>query len=89
MKKTIPVEVIRGYYESACVARPENYLLNRGNEEQALYVLNCELAGMCSMVSNMLHATGNYKGYGYINRDGKLIGVDDPEFYEYRRLYYR
>jgi len=43
---------------------------------------------LARMLENVLHETGQYKGFGYIKRDGGFCDLIHPEFYEYRRKYF-
>jgi len=88
MRKTIPVENLRYMYDNACVAHPERYVTSIGREAEVLEEHNQDLRGMARMLENVLHETGQYKGFGYIKRDGGFCDLIHPEFYEYRRKYF-
>ncbi len=88
MKKTIPVVTLLTMYNNACLARPELYVMNKDvPEADVIAAHNRILEGMVQMVNTVLHLTGNYKGFVYIDRNGKMIGLEHHEFYEYRRRY--
>ena len=88
MKKTIPVATLLKMYNNACRVRPELYVMNQDIAPEVVIAEHNEtLKGMTQLITTVLHLTGNYKGYVYIGRDGKLIGLDNPEFCEYRREY--
>ena len=55
-KKTHPVADILAY---------ANYQLSRTDE----FATTDFKAGICSMIDNILHETGNYEGFSFLNHD--------------------
>jgi hypothetical protein len=52
-------------------------------------VSSTEKKALCFVVERVLHDTGNYKGFSYLNGEKKFhYEPDAPDFDEYRRMYY-
>jgi len=61
-KKTYPVADILSY---------ANYQLGRTDEFATVDFK----AGICSMIENILHATGNYEGFGFLDNSDSDTGT--------------
>lgn len=75
MKKTIHI--------STLVDLANEVLLNSGDEATR------ERGAICGYIENVLHKTGNYKGFGYLSavdmeksRTGKSIGINGTDYPE-------
>jgi hypothetical protein len=88
-KKTIPVNDILEAYNAMTRFKPEELVINQNNPEEAIAKHEAQFKGVCRMVEFVLHQTGNYKGFTYVDRNGDILSkLDHPEFHEYRRIYF-
>lgn len=79
-RKTIAVEQIRDWVNTRLQVANSSLMVKELTPEQAFRL------GAASLLEQILHATGNYKGFGYTNLgdEGYVHGETD----ETRRCYY-